>query len=305
MKPNLRFILGALLLVCLLTPSPPLTDGAFADSPLDINFDTPLDAGFEKILDADFDTTLEPGVWHGWVMGPSSWCGGYIVEVTPLEPSDNGAYVEEALVRPEFNRDGWNDVLRIRIPADQPPLKVNVHVYHICRLPVVADFEATLTPGDWMGWVVGPAEIDRGYVVEVTPLEPSVDGAYVAKALVQEEFFMEKWQDVLRAQIPEGMPDLKVHLRVYSTEREPIIGKYEIDLKPGEWTGIQLQPSMDKGWYIIEINPRQDPIGGEFVERRAVRPEFDGISWYDVLRLQSPAEQQPLSVQVLVYGWGE
>jgi len=61
MKPNLRFILGALLLVCLLTPSPALTDGAFADSPLDVNFDTPLDAGFEKILDADFDTTLEPG----------------------------------------------------------------------------------------------------------------------------------------------------------------------------------------------------------------------------------------------------
>jgi hypothetical protein len=204
-------------------------------------------------------------------------------------------------VRPEYDGKEWNDVLRVQIPADQPPLKANLRVYSSCQLEVASEFEAILIAGEWMGWIVGPASMDRGFVVEVTPLEPSVEGATVEKALVQEEYFMGEWQDVLRAQMPPDLPDLRVQFRVYATEGIPVLAEYEVDLEPGVWTGIKLRPSTAHGWYVVEINPRGEPTAGEFVEHLAVQPEFDGKRWNDVLRLQTPADQPPISVQARVH----
>lgn len=279
--------LGALLLASWLVPGPVL---ARESSP-------------NSLLLADMDVTLEPGVWHGSLMRPSCACGGYFVEVTPLQPSVGGAYVERAVVQPEYNGFEWNDVLRVMIPGDQPPLNVNVRVYETCRLPVVLDFVEVLEAGAWMGWVVGPASTDRGYIVEVTPLEDSLDGAYVAKAVVQQEFFLGEWQDVLRVMMPEGFPDLRAHIRVYVTAKMPVVARFEARLLPGVWTSLPLRPSVVRGGYIIEVNPLGIPEGGEFAEHVVVRPEFDGKRWNDIVRLQAPADQPSLKVQVRVYKW--
>lgn len=44
----------------------------------------------------------------------------------------------------------------------------------------MVDLDWTLEPGVWHGFFVStPAAVDRGYVVDVTPLEPASDGDHV------------------------------------------------------------------------------------------------------------------------------
>lgn len=83
----------------------------------------------------DFNTVLEPGVWHGWFVADSSANQTYLIEITPLEPSVDGACIERNLVQPEYNGESWADVLRIVIPAFMPPLPVNVRVLAIKTRP--------------------------------------------------------------------------------------------------------------------------------------------------------------------------
>ncbi len=280
-------VLGALVLIISLVPGPVLA----AKPP-------------KSLLIADMDVALEPGVWHGWVMQPSTGCGGYIVEVTPLEASASGAYVERAVVQPEYDGFEWNDVLRVMIPGDQPALDVNVRVYQTGPLPIVLELETVLQAGEWMGWVVGPASMDRAYVVEVTPLEPSVDGAYVERAVVQQEYYMGEWTDVLRVMMPPWSPSVWANVRVYATQKTPVVARFDAELRPGEWITLPLRPSAARGAYIVEVNPLEIPEGGEFAEQVVVRPEFDGKRWMDVVRLLAPVGQPSLKVQVHVYKWG-
>jgi hypothetical protein len=81
----------------------------------------------------DFNTTLQPGVWHGFVLSPASVKRGYVAEISPLQPSIDGAHIERYVVQPEFNETQWNDVLRVQIPLDNPALEVNIRVYSIER----------------------------------------------------------------------------------------------------------------------------------------------------------------------------
>ena len=81
----------------------------------------------------EFDTTLEPGIWHGFALGPCSDKCAYIAEISPLETSNNGAFVEKYVIQPEFNGRLWQDVLRATIPNTQKKLKVNLRIYKITR----------------------------------------------------------------------------------------------------------------------------------------------------------------------------
>ena len=257
----------------------------------------------EPNLVANMNVILQPGVTHSWVLGPSSTCGAYLVEVTPRHPSTDGAYVGGAVVRPEYSGDAWNDVLHLEIPADHPPLEVNLRVYQSCELQVASEFEATLSPGVWHGWGLGPCSMDRGFLVEITPLEPSNEGAYV-RAQVQEEYFRERWLDVLRVQSSRDQPPVRVHIRVFTTEGMRVLDEHELVLETGVWTGIGLRPSSALGWYVIEINPHI-PRAHDYVQRRSFQPEYNGESWHDVLRLQTRAGTPPMSIQARIYVWGE
>lgn len=254
-------------------------------------------------LVTNIDMFLEPGVWHGWALNPSEVCGAYLVEVNPQDLGSEGDLVQTAVVQPEFDGYQWYDVLRIMIPEDQPTIKVNIRAYRLCHLPVVMEFEETLESGAWMGWVVGPATLERGYLVEVTPLEPSLGGAYIAKSIVQQEFFMGAWQDVLRLQMAEGFPDLRVQVRVYAIEQARMSYSFVTTLQPGEATRFGLGPTSSNAVYVAEINPLQTPSAGEFVEQVTVQPFYKG-GWEDTLLLKAVEDQPPIQVEVQVYVLG-
>ena len=281
-------ILGALVLVCCLTAGPVQGEGGPPKS--------------QRLF--DIDLILQPGEWQGYYVRASTECGGYMVEVSPLEPSTDGAYVAKALVQPEYNLDGeiWWDVLRVQNPADQPALLANVRVYSSCPLPVVWDENIALEPGVWIDRPLGPTSLDGGYVVEMTPLEPSNAGASM-EAMVRQEFLMGEWKDVLRMTISPLTPPFTANLRVYSTATMPVSAEFEIELQPGEWTGLPLQLSAVKGAYVVEVNPLESPKGSQWLEPAVVQPEFDGKQWHDVVRLLLPEGQPSLNVQVRVYRW--
>jgi hypothetical protein len=137
-----------------------------------MGFAKPPDPGSSLIL--NINTKLQPGVWHGWGLGNSAETpGAYLVDVSPVNASKNGAYIERALVQPEFDGYQWNDVLRIMLPEGFKPLKVNVMVYRTADLPLAAEYDAVLEGGVWHGFGVGPSDLEQGYLVEVTPLEAS------------------------------------------------------------------------------------------------------------------------------------
>ena len=165
----------------------------------------------------DATGTYFPGFLHGTFTGPSSLNRGHVVEVTPLQPSVYGAYVEHTIIHPEYFGAGavWNENVRVRMSSDNPVMDVNVRVYETSKLPIVTDFTATLQPGVWHGWILGPSSQQRGHVAEISPLEPSTDGAHIERYVAQPEFDGSQWNDVLRVQIPSFNMALDVRIRVY------------------------------------------------------------------------------------------
>lgn len=249
---------------------------------------------------ADFNTRLQPGVYHGWVMRPSTADGGYIVEVTPLQkPHPNeGNYVQLARVLPEFDGIRWNDVLRVQLPEGSAALTVNIRVYETSRLPVLAEFETVLEPGVWHGFSLGSAAENRAYVGEVTPLSPGQEGDCIEKIHFQPEYPGE-WIDVLRLQIPESQSSLKVHVRVYTSANLPVLSDFDTTLEPGAWQGYFVQPSKVKAGSLVEVTPLDDIDGA--AELALVQTEFDGKTWNDILRLVTWEDRPPLRVNVRVY----
>jgi hypothetical protein len=230
--------------------------------------------------------------------------GAYLVDVSPINASKSGAFVERALVQPEYDGYQWNDVLRIMIPDGFKPLKVNVMVYRTADLPVITEIEETLQPGVWHGWGLGPCEQSQGYLVEVTPLEDSVDGAYIERAVVQPEFDGTQWNDVVRVMIPEWMPELRVQIRVYAVTELPVIAEFTTLLQPGEWQGHYLSRSKVHQGYVVETTPiYADAQDGAHVQKAIVQVEYNGKKWNDILRLMIAENDPALEVHVRVYAW--
>jgi hypothetical protein len=83
------------------------------------------------LLYKTFETVLEPGIWHGFPLGPSSDACVYVAKIIPLEPAKDGSYIEKTVVQPESDGKRWTDVLRVMIPSAQEKLKVRVLVYKV------------------------------------------------------------------------------------------------------------------------------------------------------------------------------
>lgn len=77
---------------------------------------------------ADFTVTLQPDVLHGFVLGPASLNRGFVVEVSPLTPAADGAFVT-SFVEPETNGIVWIDVVRLKLGAASAPIDANIRVY--------------------------------------------------------------------------------------------------------------------------------------------------------------------------------
>lgn len=113
MKLHLKAValLGALFTVMLFTPM------AYGNS-------------FDVQIVSSFTTTLQPGVLHGFILGPVSTIRGFVAEVSPLDPSDDGAHVQ-SFVQPEFNGSVWYDVLRVQLLASSTPVNADINVYSL------------------------------------------------------------------------------------------------------------------------------------------------------------------------------
>ncbi len=236
----------------------------------------------------NFVAVLPAGEWQRYVLGPSAFDGGYVVDVTPLERSVDGAHVEHKVL-PEFDGEQWNDVLWMILPEPASPLRVRVRVFATSTWPVVFQARLALPPGEWQGHIVRPSAEDGGYVIEINPLEPGQPGDTVEKTLVQPEYFMETWYDVLRVQIPAAQETLEAEVRVYRTPPDlPVAVEYDAHLPPGDWQGFGVGPSRLNTAYVIEVTPvdfgpRDEPKG--FISRFTVQPEFNGQTWNDAARL--------------------
>lgn len=163
----------------------------------------------------EFEAVLEPGVWHGWELGPASENRGYVADVTPMQGGNEGDRIEKIHFQPEYPGQ-WIDVLRLQIPETQEPLRVLVRVYETSRLPTIMDFDTILEPGVWLGYLVQPAQVRAGYIVEVSPLDDFDAAAEIA--LVQPEWDGETWNDVLRVMTYADRPPLRVNVRVYTVQ---------------------------------------------------------------------------------------
>jgi hypothetical protein len=243
-------------------------------------------------LVADVNATLQPGVWAGWVLGSSSLDRGFVVEISPLEPSLCGHPLNEYVVQPEFNGTEWNDVLRVMNPEGCPEIDVNIRVYEISGLPVVSDFNATLQPGVWAGWVLGSSSVDRGFVVEISPLEPSINGASIEKYVVQPEFNGVIWRDVLRVQIPGYHPQLDVNIRVYGIEVYqilPVLINKFVTFKP------------DSSTYSFTPDTSDCPAG--FAGKFSFDATLANHSEKKLSKMSIHQSEQTFSIVFFHYGW--
>jgi len=83
---------------------------------------------------ANFTVTLQAGVLHGFQLGPVRAPGeapanrGYVVVVSPLDPANDGAFVQ-SFVEPETNGIVWIDVLRVKLGAASAPVNASIRVY--------------------------------------------------------------------------------------------------------------------------------------------------------------------------------
>lgn len=159
---------------------------------------------------------------------------------------------------------------------------------------------ATLYSGEVYKFVLGPCSTDGGYLVDVSPLEGSTDGAHIEQQILP-EFDGEMWVDVLSLTLPEQAAPLPVRLELAATVGWPIVFQQTFTLNPGDWTGFIIQEAEVAAGYVIEINPRSAGEFGDRVAKALVQPEFPPSTWWDVLRIQIPATQSPLTAEVIVY----
>ena len=246
-----------------------------------------------------FITTLHSGQVAKFVLGPCSVDGGYLVDVSPLEGSTDGAHVEKQVL-PEFDGEMWVDVLSLLLPEPAAPLKVQVELASTVGWPVAFEQTLTLNPGDWSGFIIQESKIATGYVIEINPLSAGAYGDRMERAIVQPEFTYSTWWDMLRLQTLPTMLPLTTEVVVYQTPAEAQVAtSYALEAEPGIWYGVALGNASDRAVYIIEITPWI--YADNQVERYTIQPEFDGETWNDVVRVSLSADSPPTTLQVTVY----
>ncbi|HEX5029982.1 MAG TPA: FlgD immunoglobulin-like domain containing protein, partial [Candidatus Eisenbacteria bacterium] len=243
--------------------------------------------------------TLQPGVIHAVVVGPSSASAAYVAEVTPLNSGVTAGLVRSTIL-PERNCTDWNDVLRLQTSDSDPPIDINVRVYSTEGFPLVTSFTTTLSPGVLHGFTLGESSVDRGYLVDVTPLGAGSDGQTLQAKNVQPEFNGSTWYDVLRVQTSESDPALSVRVDVYALDGQPVVSSLSATLQSGVLHGFYLSSSSVQRGYVAEITPTANISQG--FQRIVTQPESDGSTWSDVLRVQTNSGGEDLPVQIRVYG---
>lgn len=251
----------------------------------------------------EFVTTLRGNVPARFVLGPSVRAGGYVVDITPLSKSNDGAYIEKQVL-PEYDGEQWVDVLTLLLPMEVHPVTVRVQVYSTAGWPRVFESTLSLIPGEWMGYMVVESVSVGGYVIEINPQGVGAPGDTVEKAIMQPEYPFGAWWDVLRIQIPVEQAAMEAEVIIYQTPSDlPVVLEYELVAEPGAWIGLGVGLSRDGGAYVVEMTPTTDD-DPSWLYRYTLQPEFDGENWNDVVRLMVHPDFPPMPLRVTVYQVG-
>jgi hypothetical protein len=163
---------------------------------------------------------------------------------------------------------------------------------------VITDFNFTLLPGVFHGFIIGDSKANRGFVTEVSPLTPSDFSGASITSFVHPEFNAGRWLDVLRVQLRGGSLPVNANLRVYSIISVPKVADFNFTLQPGVAHGFALGPVSENRGYVTEVTPfTLVPAQPESF----VQPEFNAVSWNDVLRVQLLFAPTPVEANLRVY----
>jgi hypothetical protein len=236
----------------------------------------------------NFTVTLKPDTWQTYILGPASNGGAYLVDITPLNISINGAYVKSIIV-PEYDGTQWNDVLRMMIPAEFPEQQVKVVVYQPPVSATVFDATTSLEPGVWHGFAFAAIHDYQGaYLADFDPLAASDKGATFMRYLIHSEYPWGAWLDVLRVQTEAWLSGpLPTRLRVYLVSALPLVADFNVTLtKQDTWTGFIVGPASLNRAYVVRAIPLATEVSYQDLNQYIIQPEFDGQQWNDVLRIQ-------------------
>jgi hypothetical protein len=160
-------------------------------------------------------------------------------------------------------------------------------------------FDTTLVAGHWKKYLLGPAALEQGYLVDVNPKEASQEGAEIV-AQVLPEYDGEIWVDVLWLLQPKDAQLLPVTVQVYTTAGWEEAFRAVLDLAPGVWQGYTIGQASEPGGLVVEVNPLSPGRSGDTLQRFMINPEFPG-GWQDALRIQIPPNQSPMQAEVVIY----
>lgn len=160
----------------------------------------------------EFDTTLQPGEWQGHSMGPCTVEQAFIAAFMPYSME---GFLETHRFQPEWDGKQWNTVLRLQIPKHMKPMKLRVRVFQV-KAPLYTKIDTTLKGGQWQGYGLGPATLERGFLAGFAAAKPPINGGFLEKSRCQPEWDGKQWNSVLRLQASGDLPSLGMLAHVYA-----------------------------------------------------------------------------------------
>ena len=256
-------------------------------------------AGSSSPRAASLKLHLIGNAWSGIFLGETNYPWGYLVDVTPLEPSVDGADIE-TYIRTWFDGTQWVDFLFVGLPHPDISLDVWVDIYITQDWPVANQGEMSLPAAKWYQFYLGKTSQEAAYVVDVNPLTPSGNAAGIIPSAVLPEYSDGVWWDMERLGLYVGPQPVEAQVTAYQAPDLPV-STFDMHLEPGVWHGVGLGPASQEQAYLVEVDPLSAGREGFRLEKVTVQPEFDGTAWNDVLRVMVPENQPAMDVRVKVY----
>ena len=248
-----------------------------------------------------FSTTLKPGEWTGFSMGPATLDRAFVAAYKLANPTSNSGFLEKDVFQPEWDGKQWNTVLRLQMSKDVQPQPIDVCVYEIAGFPVVSEFETTLNPGEWQGHSMGPCSVNQAFVAAFLP---STKEGFLETHRFQPEWDGKQWNMVLRLQIPTSMHPMKLKVRVYQVNA-PLYTTIDTTLKGGQWQGYSLGPATTDHGFLAGYELAKPQLNLGFLEKSRFQDEWDGKPWISALRLQISSDLPSIALKANVYAVGK
>ena len=262
---------------------------------------TPVVTGLNSSspLAASLRLHLIGNAWSGIFLGESQNPWGYLVDVTPLEKSIDGAHIE-TFIQTWFDGKKWVDYLFVGLPHPGISLDVQVDIYLTQGWPIAFQNKVDLEAAGSQQINLGKSTRVGAYILDINPLKTTVNAPAIIPSAVLPEFTDGSWWDVERLALIGFSQPVQAEIIAYQAPDLPV-STIKLHLEPGVWHGVGLGPASQEQAYLLEVDPLSPGQEGFHLEKAVVQPEFDGTTWNDVLRVMIPQGQPALDVTVKVY----